>query len=88
MPSFLPTPSTKKPVTALANVLGRAMSDEKRANCVAVKFLLVFLDIKATRAAVPKPTPKYSNAMTKHLRPSRCLRLRLRRRSPELRVVE
>ena len=59
-----PMLSTIKPDAALAKVRGIAVSALSKANCVAANLRLVCCIIKARKAAVPKPTPKYSKLTT------------------------
>ena len=55
---------TLNPVIADAKVRGTPMRLVNKAYWVAVNFLLVMLAIKATKAAVPMPLLKFSNAIT------------------------
>jgi hypothetical protein len=58
-----PVYSTITPVVALARTRGTDASAVNNASCVAANAMLADLAIYAVRAAVPKPTPRYSNAI-------------------------
>ena len=60
-----PVCSTMRPVVALASTRGTEMSAVKSANWVAANATLVDLAMNAVSAAVPNPTPRYSNAIAK-----------------------
>ena len=57
-------PSTISPLDMEASVLGKAASAVNRANWVATARREVSRAMKATEAAVPRPTPRYSAPMT------------------------
>ena len=57
--------STIIPVVALDIVRGTAVNAVNKANCVAANAGLVVRAIKATQAAVPSPTPRYSKPITR-----------------------
>jgi hypothetical protein len=52
--------STIKPAITPVTLRGKAKMLEKSANCVAENFLFVCVAMKATKAVVPSPTPRYT----------------------------